>query len=112
MTHPLPRLHPPHEPKEATVLTPEGTSSPRYDELPADDYLVVARRADLALAHQIEAETRRPVHDWAHDLTGPTEAWAEHLEEVAWGAVRRHLLELDDRPALTLVTAAPEEEAA
>lgn len=95
------------------MLTPESTTdSPRYDDLPDDDYLVVARRVDLALAHRIEAETRRPVHDWAHDLTGPTEAWAEHLEELAWGGVRSRLLELEDRPALTLVPAAPNEEAA
>lgn len=52
-----------------------------HDGLPADDFLVAARRADLDLARQITLECRRPEVPWAHDVTGPTEAWRDYLAE-------------------------------
>lgn len=49
------------------------------DELPPDDFLVAARRADLELARKITLECRRPTPGWNHDVTGPTEAWRDFL---------------------------------
>lgn len=60
------------------MLTPAG-DGPLYDELPADDFLVSARRADLELARKIAAECRRPTPDWNRDVVGPTEAWRDFL---------------------------------
>lgn len=60
------------------MLTPES-SGRLSDELPPDDFLVAARRADLELARKITLECRRPTPDWNHDAVGPTEAWREFL---------------------------------
>lgn len=73
-----PRLNErPTEPPDCSWRQPSASID--YREMPADDYLAAARRADLALAAREAASCRRPVVDWNHDLTGPTEAWRTYL---------------------------------